>query len=98
MSHYTQAWLEGVRGMTEPITILLLSFAFGYVIEVNYSTINYVMCSCDIIMTSQDIQTSNFIAQGLRGGLPPEYIPAITTIIGYIIAYAVGAVTILRMP
>ena len=35
------------------------------------------------------------IAQGLSGGLPPEYIPAITSIIGYIISYAVGAVGIL---
>lgn len=43
----------------------------------------------------QDIQTNNFFAQALRnGGISIQYLPAIITILGFIMSFATGSVSL----
>ena len=47
-----------------------------------------------LISLPQEIQTSNFIAQALNGGnISAKYIPVITVVIGFFMAYCTGSVS-----
>ena len=107
----SQAWVEGIKEVMEPLIILLLAWALGAVIAVSYTPSYLLSLPPSLSLTlsrslarslshslslflSQDIQTSNFISLSLRGGsLPAEYFPALTTIIGYFMAYTTGSVS-----
>ena len=43
----------------------------------------------------QELQTSNFIDQAIRGNIPgpAKHIPGITTAIGYFMSFSIGSVT-----
>ena len=133
----SQAWVEGIKEVMEPLIILLLAWALGAVIAVSYTpsyplSLSFSLSLClslslslppslslplslslslslarsisrslylslarsISLSLSQDIQTSNFISLSLRGGsLRAEYFPALTTIIGYFMAYTTGSVS-----
>ena len=127
----SQAWVEGIKEVMEPLIILLLAWALGAVIAVSYTPSYPLSLSLSLCLSlspslslplspslslclslslsrslylslarsislslSQDIQTSNFISLSLRGGsLRAEYFPALTTIIGYFMAYTTGSVS-----
>ena len=95
----SQAWVEGIKEVMEPLIILLLAWALGAVIAVSYTQSHILLSALSLSLppsfplSPQDIQTSNFISLSLRGGLPAEYFPALTTIIGYFMAYATGSVS-----
>ena len=103
----SQAWVEGIKEVMEPLIILLLAWALGAVIAVSYTPsyplflphsltlfLSLSLTHSISLSLSQDIQTSNFISLSLRGGsLPAEYFPALTTIIGYFMAYTTGSVS-----
>ena len=69
--------------------VLNLSWALGGVIQVRT---NSTLFSEKFRFFFQELQTSNFIAQAIRGNIPTKYIPGITTAIGYFMSFSIGSV------
>ena len=70
-----------------------------YLYYIYYIKLLYVIYIYNIyyiyIFFLQEIQTSSFIAQALNGGnVSARYIPVITVIIGFFMAYCTGSVSV----
>ena len=91
-----RAWIEGAKDVMEPMLILLLAWALGDVINVSAWTLTVKENHMNVYICYRIYRLVAFFAQVLKSSnISAKYVPAITTVIGYFMAYCTGAVSII---